>query len=124
MKSHWENRHVTCLSHVFKLSRMIQNSFASEMVLCLQVDSICDSNICFFWVGAAAVRPIHRGLFVWIAMPGSFAKVVPTADAPDAPHEVVEKGGEDPTPDEDQSTLVQFTTAIYFVEESDTWQCF
>ena len=58
-------------------------------------------------------------------MPGSFAKVVPTADAPDAPHEVeFAKGGEDPTPDEDQSTLVQFTTAIYFVEESDTWHFF
>lgn len=76
--------------------------------------------IAFFLGVGTAVRPIHR-----IAMPGSFAKVVPTADAPDAPHEVeFAKGGEDPTPDEDQSTLVQFTTAIYFVEESDTWQFF
>ena len=68
LKSHWENRHVTCLSHVFNLSRMKQNSFASEMVLCLQVYSICDSNMFFFgwgqlfgiFTGSPCLDPLPR----------------------------------------------------------------
>lgn len=50
-------------------------------------------------------------------MSGSFAKVVPS---PDAPHEPDPgKADDDDAANDDQNTLVQFTTAIYFVEESE-----
>ena len=102
MRHAWLHLIITCLPWHTKKETCKWDGFV------FTVYATCNSNIEAYspWVG--------------IAMSGSFAKVVPT-DAPDAPHEVVEKGGEDPTSDEDQSTLVQFTTAIYFVEESDTW---
>ena len=50
-------------------------------------------------------------------MSGSFAKVVPS---PDAPHEPEPGKADDDDANDDQNTLVQFTTAIYFVEESES----
>lgn len=52
---------------------------------------------------------------------GSFKKVVPAPDAPHEPDpgESDEDDGDAAAKDENQSTLVQFTTAIYFVEEAE-----
>ena len=49
----------------------------------------------------------------------TFSKVVPTVEI-DAPHEPDPGKAEGDANDDDQTTLVQFTTAIYFVEESET----
>lgn len=50
---------------------------------------------------------------------GSFKKVVPAPDAPHEPDPGESDDDGDAVNDDNQSTLVQFTTAIYFVEEAE-----
>ena len=94
------------------------------------------SNFSDHKVSSSHIFPDSKALFVpafqlkcrvffvpLVEMSGSFSKVLPS---PDAPHEPDPgKADDDDAANDDQNTLVQFTTAIYFVEESETqwhWQ--